>query len=237
MSILSGYPIGSKIISDLYSKGAISQKDAQKMSIFCTTSGPIFIIGSIGVGMFENYKVGLILYFSHIFSSIILGITYNLLTKEKSTKSIQSIINVEKKSNIFSNCIVETINSIFIVGAYITIFYLISELLINLKIISLLTNILSLVFNPIGISNTECKGFLFGLIEVTRGCKTLSQSMSFLSISLSCGLISFSGISIILQSMAFLKNTQIKMHKFIFSKLVHMILSIFLCFFGLIVFM
>ena len=238
MSILSGYPIGAKIISDLYLMGAISQKDAQKISIFCTTSGPIFVIGAVGVGMLENYKVGLILYFSHIFSSILMGVLYNLLTKEKSTISLnKTIINIEKKENIFSNCIVETINSIFIVGAYITIFYLISELLINLKIINSLTNILSLVLSPINISKIEYEGFLFGLIEVTRGCKILSQSSSFLAIATSCGLISFSGISIILQSMAFLKNTQIKMHRFIFSKLVHMTLSIFLCYLGLTIFM
>ena len=43
MSILSGYPIGAKIIADLYQKQLITQKEAQKMSVFCTTSGPIFI--------------------------------------------------------------------------------------------------------------------------------------------------------------------------------------------------
>ena len=58
MSILSGYPIGAKIIHDLYSKDLITEEDAKRMSIFSTTSGPIFIIGAIGVGMLKNYKLG-----------------------------------------------------------------------------------------------------------------------------------------------------------------------------------
>ena len=62
MSILSGYPIGAKIISDLYEKNLITSQDAQKMSVFCTTSGPIFIIGSVGSLMFGNFKIGMVLY-------------------------------------------------------------------------------------------------------------------------------------------------------------------------------
>ena len=54
MSIISGYPIGAKIISDLHSKNLITDNDAKKMAIFCTTSGPIFVVGTVGSLMFGN---------------------------------------------------------------------------------------------------------------------------------------------------------------------------------------
>ena len=54
MSILSGYPIGAKIIADLYQKKQINENEAKKMIIFCTTSGPIFVIGTVGTLMFKN---------------------------------------------------------------------------------------------------------------------------------------------------------------------------------------
>ena len=57
MSCLSGYPIGAKIISDLYQKNAISAENARKMCAFCTTSGPIFVIGTVGTIMFNSYKI------------------------------------------------------------------------------------------------------------------------------------------------------------------------------------
>ena len=239
MSILSGYPIGAKIISDLYEKKLISQSEAKKMSIFCTTSGPIFIIGAVGVGMFCNFKIGIILYFSHIISAILMGITYNLLTKNHSSYQLSSSysqIDAIKKDNIFSTCISQTINSIFAVGAYIAIFYLITEMCESLKIVSLISNILFTILKPLNITLHECQSFVYGIIEVTRGCKSFSANSNLFSIAMTSGIISFSGISIIMQSMAFLKNTQIKMHSLILFKLVHMIVSIFLCLLLLIIF-
>ena len=227
MSILSGYPIGAKIISDLYSKNLISENDAQKMSVFCTTSGPIFIIGAVGVGMLGNIKLGAILYAAHILSSIILGIVCNLFSQKKELRT--SNVKFEKiNKNIFSYCINDTINSIFIVAAYITIFYLVAEILVSLNIITYLTKILYPIMSVFGLSHQEIQGMLFGLIEVTRGCKTLS-SLPQTTLSLICGIISFSGCSIIMQSLSFLKTAKIKAHTFLFFKCVHCILSIFIC--------
>ena len=47
MAILSGYPVGSKMIADLYIQGKISKDEAYRMSAFCSTSGPMFIIGAV----------------------------------------------------------------------------------------------------------------------------------------------------------------------------------------------
>jgi len=240
MSILSGYPIGAKIISELFQKGLISESDAKKMSIFCTTSGPIFVIGAVGTSLFGEYKIGVILYLSHILSSIILGIGFNLFSKKnpnESTNRPQMQIEIIKKDNIFASCVVETINSIFVVGAYITIFYLIGEILDTFKIMQAISEFLFLITKPFKATFLECQSFTYGLLEVTRACKSFALCKTNLSIALCCGVISFSGFSIIMQSMAFLKTAKIKMHSFIFAKLVHMIVSIFICFLMLVTFL
>lgn len=232
MSILSGYPIGSKIISDLYDKNYITETEAKRMSIFCTTSGPIFIIGAVGTQMFGDFKIGIFIYISHILSSVMLGIIYNVFSKKNNLKqSTQNlIIEANPTENIFSHCINQTINSLFIVAAYITIFYLITELLETLNIFKFLSNTLFLIFRNFNISHSQCKSIIYGLLEVTRGCKSFSTDISILSTALTSGIISFSGLSIIMQSMSFLKNTKIKMHWFIKIKLMHSIISILLCF-------
>jgi len=240
MSILSGYPIGAKIIHDLYSKDLITEEDAKRMSIFCTTSGPIFVIGAVGTSLFGEYKIGVILYLSHILSSIILGIGFNLFSKKnpnESTNRPQMQIEIIKKDNIFASCVVETINSIFVVGAYITIFYLIGEILDTFKIMQAISEFLFLITKPFKATFLECQSFTYGLLEVTRACKSFALCKTNLSIALCCGVISFSGFSIIMQSMAFLKTAKIKMHSFIFAKLVHMIVSIFICFLMLVTFL
>lgn len=225
MSILSGYPIGAKIIGELYQKNLIDEKDAKRMSIFCTTSGPIFVIGAVGVGMLKSFKFGVILYISHIISSIVCGLGYNLIIKNKNNETKIVFASNHKNENIFSKCLNDTVSSLFLVGGYITIFYLLTEMLDVLGIFNLLSKKLSLIFNSF--NQVTIKGFLFGLIEVTHGVKEISATSP--NIPLICGLISFSGFSIIMQSLSFLKQAKIKTHNFIFTKCVQMILSIVIC--------
>lgn len=239
MSIISGYPIGAKIISDLYEKHLISSSDAKKMSVFCTTSGPIFIIGAVGTIMLNSYKAGIVLYLSHIFSSIFLGFFYNLLTRKKtSTQTIttnRTFLTNQKQDNLLTYCLTQTINNLFVVGAYITTFFLITELLENIGVISSLTFCINKILAILHLPNTYTKGVLFGLLEITRGAKELSLISSNASLVLISGLLSFSGLSIIFQSMAFLKTTQIKMHEFVFFKFMHMLLSMIFCYIILII--
>lgn len=228
MSILSGYPIGAKIIADLNQKNLISDDDAKKMSIFCTTSGPIFVIGAVGVGMLKSFKLGVIIYISHILSSLICGLTFNLISRKKSHQITPLPASFATQENIVSKCLSDTISSLFLVGGYITIFYLLTEVLDVCGVVSFLTNTISKIFPASKLSLIDIKGTLYGLVEVTHGVKELSSAAQA-NIPLICGLISFSGTSIIMQSMTYLKQAKIKTHSFVLIKCVQLFLSIIIC--------
>ena len=66
MSTLSGYPIGAKVVGDLHSNQLICDADAKKMITYSMTSGPAFIIGTIGIGLFNNINIGILLFITHI---------------------------------------------------------------------------------------------------------------------------------------------------------------------------
>lgn len=87
ISIISGYPIGSKITSDLYESNKISDKDLLKCAVLSSTSGLIFIIGSVGSSMIGNAKVGILIYFASILSCILSVIILNLIDKIKNIKT------------------------------------------------------------------------------------------------------------------------------------------------------
>lgn len=231
MSIISGYPIGAKIIGDLYEKKLISDSDAKKMSIFCTTSGPIFIIGTVGTFMFKSFTFGIILYASHILSSLLLGIICNLFWRKKvATIAYPEIVSRPKSKDIISSSISQTINSLFVVGAYITIFYLIAEIFESLNVFSALQMVLSPILSSIGLDTKYLQGVLYGILEVTRGAQTLSVFNSHSSLILTSGILSFSGLSIIFQSMAFLKPAGVKTTQFVIFKILHALLAMLLCF-------
>ena len=76
MSIISGYPVGAKMTADLYESGKITKNDAFKMTSFCSTSGPMFIIGAVGIGMLKNATFGYIIMISHIIGALLNGLLY-----------------------------------------------------------------------------------------------------------------------------------------------------------------
>ena len=87
MAVLSGYPVGSKMISDLYASGKITKMEATRMSAFCSTSGPMFIIGAVGVNMFKSAQIGYILFLSHVFSAFLNGIIFRKYGENKKAKN------------------------------------------------------------------------------------------------------------------------------------------------------
>ena len=103
MAILSGYPVGSKMISDLYASGKITKVEATRMSTFCSTSGPMFIIGAVGVNMFKSAQIGYILFLSHVFSAFLNGIIFRRYGEERKVKSGKNRIFKQKSLNLTNN--------------------------------------------------------------------------------------------------------------------------------------
>ena len=82
-SIVSGYPVGAKMTADLYEQGKISKSDAFKMCSFCSTSGPMFIIGAVGISMFGNTTIGVLLFITHLLACITVGYLFRFWCNPK----------------------------------------------------------------------------------------------------------------------------------------------------------
>ena len=83
MSILSGYPVGSRIVADLYSNGSLGRAEAERLSYLCSTSGPMFILGSVGSAMFGDGKAGAILFASHLFGVLSVFFPHKTFREER----------------------------------------------------------------------------------------------------------------------------------------------------------
>lgn len=220
MSILSGYPVGAKLTSDLYQNKQLTTNQAITISSFTSTSGPLFIIGTVGIGFFGNFKLGLIVLISHLVSALINGLLYRC---KEQTKSKENKITISNTNNILNESMISSINSIMVVGGFIALFYMILNLLNHLNIFSPIIWILS----KIGISKDISFSIISGLIEVTTGTNYLSKlNLGFkFNTILTSFLISFGGFSIHAQAYCFLKNFNMKYSKFLLQKITHAIIS------------
>ena len=48
MSVICGYPVGAKTVSDLKEKAMLSDAESVRASALCSTSSPTFLLGSVG---------------------------------------------------------------------------------------------------------------------------------------------------------------------------------------------
>ncbi len=235
LGMLSGYPVGAKITASLRENNKISQVEAQRLVSFTNNSGPLFIIGAIGIGMFKNVYVGYLILAIHYISAISVGFLFRFYKKSgnilvsnnisfkdallklklariKSNKTMGQILGESVKSSL------ETIS---IVGGFVILFSVISELF---KISGIFEKIGKFIFTP----NIEpfSNGLFMGIIEITNGINMLSSIEGINGIIITCGLVSFSGFSILAQTSSMIYKSDIKMSIYFLSKILHSIFSI-----------
>lgn len=219
MSIISGYPVGAKLTSDLYQNGQITKEQAKTISSFTSTSGPLFILGTVGIGFFGSSKLGIIALVSHFISALINGLLY----RNKDTEQSYKFTQLAPPDNFLSESVHSSIISIMLVGGFIAISYMILSIFNYLNLFSLPINILS----KIGIQGDIANAILSGIIEVTTGLAHLSKTtISFNSACIiSSFLLSFGGLSIHAQAYCYLKNFNLKYSHFLQQKITHAMLS------------
>lgn len=223
LSILSGYPMGAKLISSQFNDKIITRNDAIKMLSFCSVSGPMFMLGTVGVSILHSYKAGLIILISNIIACLINGIIY----KGKPIKNeIYQSKNEQTNFNL-SEHVSDSLNSILMVGAYIVLSFLLIEMLKNIGVINLISNTICGVFN---ISHCQdiTKSTLCGIMEITHGIIDINNVNISLILKtiIASFLIGFGGLSVFLQSLHFLNKLKIKKRIILIQKLTQGILSL-----------
>ncbi len=227
ISITSGYPMGPKLIGDLCRRGEIGEKDARKMLAFCSTSGPLFLLGTVGVSMLGSPEAGLTVALAHYGGAIFNGLLWRGSGADASTRiRIPSKIKNPKKAanssilELFTSSILSAIKTLAIICGYLVLFTLAADFL-NM------TGALNLISADWG------KGFLAGILEMTVGCNRVSETAlpPVLLCVLCAFLVSFGGLSVLAQSMSLLAGSGIRVFHYLKVKLTHGILAGILAYF------
>ena len=234
MGIISGYPVGAKIVCNMRSEGKLSKVEAERLLSFTNNSGPLFIIGTVGVTLFGNSTIGILLFITHILSCISVGFIFRFWKYNPTLESnpiYSSEITAKTPSiSILSSSIMNSINTIVLIGGFIVLFSIILSILQYSGILNILSHMLQPIFNVLGINTNFCIPFLAGIIEVTNGVSLVSliadKSIST-NIIISSFLLGIAGISVFLQVYSITSNSDISIKPYILGKLLQGILAAF----------
>ena len=245
MSITSGYPVGVKLTSKLREQDIVSRVEAQRILSFCSTSGPLFLIGAVSIGMFQNAQLGATISLAHYLGAIFTGLIFRFYHYEKRVatqklavkgyflRAFHEMSATYKTNNksfgiLMGEAVKNSIETMLAVGGFIIIFSVIIRIFQLIGIIQWLSAAFSIPLSLLGLNQSLHDAFVSGIFEITIGCKLASeiQNISFLQQAVfTTMIISWSGLSIHAQAISLLSKTDISTNIYILSKLSHALLS------------
>ncbi len=209
LSMISGFPSSAKNIRTLYDKGILNEKEASKILAWSHFSNPLFVLGTVSTFFLNNKRLGIIILLSHYISNFIVGI---IIRKYYPKTELSIIQKNEKKefSVILAKAITNSINTLGLILGTITIFLIISTILVNK---------LNL--------NAYNEMILKGILEITQGIKALSllNIDEIYKVVLSTMFLSFGGLSVHLQIVSQITETKISYKLFLLGRILQTIIS------------
>ena len=74
LGVLGGYPLGAASAADMAGRGVITPEECSRLLGFCNNSGPAFLVGAAGVGVFGSVRAGIALYACHVAAAVTAGV-------------------------------------------------------------------------------------------------------------------------------------------------------------------
>ena len=235
MGIISGYPIGAKIACEFRKNNICTKEECERLLSFTNNSGPLFIIGTVGISMFGSSQIGLILFISHLLASISVGFIFRFWhnnssyydNKNYKTTNINTV-NFSNLGEVLSESIKQATSTIMLIGGFIVIFSSIISIFDSSNLFNFLSKFLEPIFNLLKIDTNFINGILIGFLEITSGIKQISLiKIKKISINLviTSLLLGFGGISIFLQVYSIVSKTDLSIKPYIYGKILHGIIS------------
>lgn len=252
MGFVSGYPTGAKITAKLRDEEELSRKEAERLISFTNASSPLFILGAIAVGFFNDAKIGLLIALSHYGGNIVLGIILKYLypdpkgtsspIKDKKIPYIkqikQELQSLKTKPSIplgdhLGNAVHNSVQTLIIIGGFITLFSVITSLFLKVKLLTLVANLIKPLFLFLQFPFSLSLPFLTGIFEISIGVEHIAQYKEvdllypLLAVSF---LLGFNGLSIQAQVASIISKTDIRFSRYFYARILHGILATLITF-------
>lgn len=240
MGLISGYPVGAKIACNFRKNNVCSKEECERLLSFTNNSGPLFIVGTVGITMFKSSTIGILLLITHILAALTVGIVFRFWKSDgffsgfkhkklhrqyRSSSDVfnyssSSTVNLSNLGGILGESISNSISTLLTIGGFVVLFSVIISILQN----SHFLNLFAFVFEAFGIPFDIGSSTLLGMIEITNGIaciSTIALKKISINIIIIAFLLGFGGISVMLQVWSIVSKTDLSIKPYVFGKLLH----------------
>ena len=208
VGLSGGYPMGAAYIADMQQSGQISTQEAERLLAFCNNSGPAFIMGAVGVGVFGSAKIGLILYLVHIGAALGTGVLFRWLGQPEELGSAAVLLEPMRMAAALPESVRQAVLSVLNVCGFVVCFTVFTGLLDAGGFFSAAAGFLASVT---GMELQGARSLLTGFLELGSGVGAMrGLSASPAALALAAWVLGWGGVSVQFQTMSVLTDTEMK---------------------------
>ena len=206
LGLVGGYPIGARTAAELYTSGALTRQEAERLLTFCNNSNPVFLISVLGVGVFGSVRVGLWLWLIHVASALVTGLLFRGLGRGR--RSVPPPVSFQAPSlpGAFVASVKDAAGAMVSVCAFVTLFYV--------------------LVSPLARLGGRLAAMAVGITELFSLTPLLTCSRT--GFILAAGCAGWGGLSVLCQTAAVLDGTDLSLRPCFLGKLVQGLLSVLL---------
>ena len=207
------------------------------MLAFTNNSGPLFIVATVGISLFNNTIIGVLLLITHILSSITVGFLFRFWKNKNNSIHKQTFfykqdfkqLSFSNLGEILNNSIISSIKTVLIICGFVVLFSVVLSILNNSNIIKIVSKIIHPFLIFLNIKDISfANGIISGLIELTNGvliisnipCKQISTNIIICAF-----LLGFGGLSVLFQVYSIISKSSISIKPYLIGKLLHGVLA------------
>lgn len=215
LSCLSGFPSNARNTRTMYDNKMITKEEATQALMFTHFSNPLFILTTVAVFFLNEEKYGYLILIAHYLGNIILGIITRFRRKSYNVNYTPSLEKSQNFSTILMKAIKSSTDALLMILGSLTCFLILSSLI--------LTHLSASPYNS---------SLIKGTLEITMGLKSLSllNISDCYKVVISTMFISFGGLSVHLQVLSQLVDTDISYQPFFIARIFHAIISGGICY-------
>ena len=231
LGFIGGYPVGARTAIQIYENGQCSRTEAERMLAFCNNSGPAFILGVVGAGVFGSGTAGLLLYLAHLLASLMVGVLFRFYKpgeRPQTRRRRGPEFQAASFPKAFTTSVAGSLQSTLNICAFILFFTVFLRILAYAGILTTAAHILSALLAPLGMDQTWAERLFTGLVEVSSGVSSLTDGTLSGRLSMAAFMLGWAGVSVHCQVLAFLGDSGLSIRTYVAGKLLHGGISAFL---------
>ncbi|SHH92517.1 sporulation integral membrane protein YlbJ [Sporobacter termitidis DSM 10068] len=223
LGFIGGYPVGAKTVIALYENGSCSRAEAERLLSFCNNSGPAFIFGVVGAGVFASSAAGIALYLAHTLASVIVGVMFRYWGSGEEKKGGGRLPEAEPKrfTLAFTDSVKSAFQTTLNICGFVIFFTVFIRLLFLSGLLPFIASVIGGIFGPFGFDKAWAERLLTGVIELTSGVTSLQGAVGEFSRSLALAafMLGWAGLSIHCQVLSFIGDSGLSVRTYIYGKI------------------